>query len=83
MREGGFLPRKGVGIRDCGLGDGEDGCAYPFPASKKNAIPAIKPNMVVSSWGSKRPMAMRKAPETIPTARIQAFFSQRLVETCA
>ena len=56
--------------------------SYPLPASKKNAIPAISPNIVVSSCGLRRPMAIRKAPEMMPTKRIQPFFSQRLVETC-
>jgi hypothetical protein len=56
--------------------------SYPLPASRKNAMPAISPNIVVLSCGLRRPMAMRKAPEMMPTKRIQPFFSQRLVETC-
>jgi hypothetical protein len=62
--------------------DDEERKPYPLPASKKNAMPAISPNIVVSSCGLRRPMAMRKAPEMMPTKRIQPFLSQRLVETC-
>lgn len=78
-RERNWLCR--VAVSDEGrLGVGRK--SYPLPASKKNAMPAISPNIVVSSRGLRRPMAMRKAPEMMPTKRIQPFFSQRLVETC-
>jgi hypothetical protein len=77
-----------VGATDLDVSEDEDKRgqleekSYPLPASKKNAIPAISPNIVVSSCGLRRPMAIRKAPEMMPTKRIQPFFSQRLVETC-